>query len=321
MKRTLIALLLVVIAASLVLSGCSPKAQFLTLGTGGTTGVYFPIGGSLGQIWQKELKGLTVDVKSTGASVANINMFSAADVKDRADVVIVQNDIAHYAYTGTEMFAGKKVEGIRAIASLYDEAVQIVVATNSGITSVADLKGKRVSVGAAASGTEANARQILEAFGLTYSDMTVSYLNFANSEAGLKDGQLDAFFATTGIGNATIVSLSSEGKATIIPLVGANVANLVAKYPFYSKITIPANTYKNQTFAVETVSVKAILIARADLTEKMVYDLTKALYKNLADLGAAHARGKDVTLANAKVGLTLPVHAGAQKYFTEQKVK
>jgi len=314
MKKSLLVALVIVLTVAAVLTGCQPKAQFLSIATGGTAGVYFPLGGKMADILNKSIKGMTATAQSTGASVANINMIGSKEV----EVAFIQNDITYYAYTGTEMFAGKKVDNVRGIASVYDEVVQLIATDASGIKSVKDLVGKRVAVGAQGSGTELNARQILEAFGLTYNDIKPDYLSFAEAASNMKDGHIDAAFITGGVPTSAVIDMSKTAKVTVVPVTGAEVGTLQSKYPFYGKFTIPANTYDGQTTGVETVAVKAMIVCRGDLDEKLVYDITKALFSNLADFGAVHARGKDLTLATAKVAMPIPLHPGAEKYFKEQ---
>lgn len=315
MKRSLLVVLVLVLVATAALAGCAPKKQFVSIATGGTAGTYFPLGGKLADILTKSIKGMTATAQSTGASVANINMIGTKEV----ELALIQNDITFYAYSGTEMFAGKKVDNVRGIASLYDEVIQIIATEASGVKSVKDLAGKRVAVGAQGSGTELNARQILQAFGMSYTDLAkTDYLSFAEAASNMKDGHIDVAFVTGAVPTSAIIDMSKTSKIVVVPVSGPEVATLQSKYPFYGKYTIPANSYDGQPTTVETVAVKAILVVRADLEEKLVYDITKALFSNLADFGAAHARGKDVSLATAKIAMPIPLHAGAEKYYKEQ---
>ena len=191
------------------LAGCGDnkagaQKKFLNIGTGGTAGTYYPIGGAMAEILNKNIEGMNATAQSTGASVANINMLKDGSI----DLAIIQNDITYYAANGTEMFKDKKVDNLRGIAALYPETCQAVTLESSGIKTIADLKGKRVSVGAAGSGVEANARQILAAYGLTYDDIQVQYLSFGESSSALKDGNVDAAFLTAGFPTAAVQDLS-----------------------------------------------------------------------------------------------------------------
>ncbi|MCI7331746.1 MAG: TAXI family TRAP transporter solute-binding subunit, partial [Selenomonadaceae bacterium] len=189
---------LLAVAAVTVVAGCGGSQgggkQFLNIGTGGTAGTYYPIGGAMAEILNENIEGMNASAQSTGASVANINMLKDGEV----DLAIVQNDITYYAVNGTEMFKDNKVDNIKGIAALYPETCQFVTLDSSGIKKISDLKGKRVAVGAAGSGAEANARQILAAYGITYDDIQVQYLSFGEGASALKDGNVDAAFLTAG---------------------------------------------------------------------------------------------------------------------------
>lgn len=317
-KKSWLSLASLLLIAGLLLSACGAKeTQFLSLATGGTAGTYFPLGGAMAEIWNKNVKGVSVSAESTGASVANVNLMN----ENKADIAMLQNDIAFYAYSGTEMFAEKKVDSLLGLATLYPETIQIVATKKSGIQSVKDLKGKKVAVGARGSGTEANARQILAAFGLTYSDITPDYLGFGDAVNNLKDGHIDAAFVTAGFPTAAVTDLSSSHDIVIVAVSGAETDKLIKDYPFYAKVSIPAGTYKGLAADVPTVAVMAMLAVRKDLSEKVVYEMTKAMYENLKILGDTHARGKDINLQKAKDGMGIPLHPGAEKYFKEKGVK
>lgn len=330
MKKFSLITIVIVLALTLALTGCQKAVekppevkppevvkQYASIATGGVAGVYYPLGGKMAEILNKSIPGMTATAQSTGASVANINMIKSKEV----DVAFVQNDIAYYAYTGTEMFGdGKKVDTVRGIATVYNETIQLVVSQASGVKSVLDLKGKRVAVGAAGSGTEANVRQILEVFGITYADFAkTDFLSYADAANNLKDGHIDAAWLTAGFPTAAVLEMAKTNKVVIVPIAGPQIDALRAKYPFYAKDTIPANTYEGQTTAVETVAVRAMIVVRADASEALVYEITKALFTNLTDFGTVHARGKDLTLASSQNGMPIPLHPGADKFFKEKK--
>lgn len=312
-------LLIGLLCLGIVIGGCTPKQVLLTLGTGGTAGVYYPLGGAMAAIWNEKVKNVNTTAISTGASAANVRAIQ----KGEQQLTLAQNDVSYYALNGIEMFkADGKLTKLKGIAGLYPEVIQVVSTKAANINSIADLAGKRVAVGAPGSGTEANARQILEAWGLSYSDLAkADYLSFAEAASNLKDGHIDAAFITAGIPTAAVQEIASTHALVIVPVSGDKSTALKAKYPFYTTVTIPAGTYAGQDAAVETVAVLAMLAVSADLEDTLVYNLTKALFENLDRLGAAHARGKDVKLADALKGMPLPVHPGAQKYYTEKGVK
>ena len=289
------------------------EKKFLNIGTGGTAGTYCPIGGAIAEILNKEIPGMNASAQSTGASVANINMLRDKSI----DLATVQNDITFYAVNGTEMFEGKKVEGLQGIASLYPETCQFVTLQSSGIKSLSELKGKRVAVGAAGSGVEANARQILAAYGITYDDIDEQFLSFAEGASALKDGNVDVAVLTAGYPTASVQDIASQNPVRLLP-VEENVADgLIAKYPFYTKTVIPAGIYAGFDEAVPSVSVMAMLVAGPSVDAAMGYDITKAIFTHLDRLQGAHAVGKQITKETAKAGMSLPMNAGAEKYFGE----
>lgn len=315
MKKALAAgLAMVAMTAALV--GCgsdTAEKKFLNIGTGGTAGTYYPIGGAMAEILNKDIQGMNASAQSTGASVANINMLKDGSV----DLAIVQNDITYYAANGVEMFKDKKVDGLKGIATLYPETCQAVTLDSSGIKSIADLKGKKVAVGAAGSGVEANARQIMEAYGITYNDIQVQYLSFAEAANALKDGNIDAAFLTAGYPTSAIQDIASQHKVRLLPVEAAKADALIAKYPFYTKTVIPAGTYAGFNEEVPAVSVMAMLVANDKVDDKLGYALTKALFSNLDRLHAAHAAAKAIVKEKAMEGMSLPMNAGAEKFFKE----
>ncbi len=315
-KKALVAGLAVVSMVA-VLAGCggdnAAEKKFLNIGTGGTAGTYYPIGGAMAEVLNKDIPGMNASAQSTGASVANINMLKDGSV----DLAIVQNDITYYAVNGTEMFKDKKVDGLKGIATLYPETCQAVTLDSSGIKSIAELKGKKVAVGAMGSGVEANARQILEAYGISYNDIQVQYLSFAEAASALKDGNIDAAFLTAGYPTSAVQDIASQHKVRLLPVDADKADALIAKYPFYTKTKIPAGTYAGFDEDVPAVSVMAMLVANDKVDDKLGYEITKALFKNLDRIHAAHAAAKAILKEKALEGMSLPVNAGAEKFFKE----
>jgi len=293
------------------------SASQLLLATGGTAGTYYPLGGAIANIVNKRVPGISMSAQSTGASLENMRLINRGDV----DLAIVQNDVAFQAYNGLEAFAGKPIKNFGVVASLYPEVVQFVVKADGPIKTWADIKGKKISVGAPGSGTEVNARQVLEAYGMSYDDIQEQYLSFAESANQFKDGQIDGFFVTGGVPNPGIVDVSTQHKIKILPVSQEKMKELADKYPFLAPTTIPANTYLNQTEATLTPAIMALIIAGNHMSEKEIYDITKVLFENGGDLAAAHAKGADVQLATALAGVATPLHPGAAKYFAEKGVK
>jgi len=296
--------------------GAKPAAstKFINIATGGTSGTYFPLGGAVADILNKHVKGVNASAQSTGASVANINLLQQGKV----DIAFVQNDIAYYAANGVEMFKDKKVANLKGLATLYPETVQIITLDSTGIKSLADVKGKRIAVGAAGSGTEANARQILEAYGITYNDIKVQYLSFGEASSALKDGNVDVAFVTAGFPTAAIQDIASQHNVVLLPVEAEKADALIKKYPFYTKVNIPAKTYSEQPVDCEAVAVRCMLVITDKMDEQTAYDVTKAIFSNLDRLKAAHAVAAVASAATAKDGMSIALAPGAEKFFKEK---
>ncbi|MGV8982337.1 TAXI family TRAP transporter solute-binding subunit [Clostridium sp.] len=329
MKRN-IKVLIVALMAMGLLAGCASKTAdpaatpetkkaaqvFVNIGTGGTAGTYFPLGGAFAEIWNNSIDGINATSQSTGASVANINL-----LKDKKiEVAIVQNDVAWYTENGKEMFKDAKYADIRGLVTLYSEPLQIIT-TDPSIKTIMDLKGKRIAVGAIGSGVEANARQIIAAAGLDFDkDIQAKFLSFSEASSGLKDKQVDVAFLTAGIPTAALQDLGAQNAITVIPVDGAIAEKLMADYKFFTKFTIPANTYNGQTKDVQTLTVRAMLVVNADLDEDLAYKMVKTIYDNQARIIAAHNVGKSITKETALDGMSVTLHPGAAKYFKEQGI-
>lgn len=323
--KKLLAFLMAIMVFATIAAGCGggsykkdekkPAAQkFINIATGGTAGTYFPLGGAIADILNKNVPGANASAQSTGASVANINLLQ----QDKVDIAFVQNDIAYYAVNGSEMFKDKKVPSIQGLATLYPETIQIVTLDKSGIKSLNDVKGKRVAVGAAGSGTEANARQILEAYGITYDDIKVQYLSFAEASNALKDGNVDVAFVTAGHPTAAIQDIATQNHVVLLPVDSDKADALIAKYPFYTKLTIAAKTYPNQEADVQAIAVRAMLAVTDKMDADTGYAITKAIFSNLDRLKAAHSVANAVSKATALDGMSVPVNPGAEKYLKEK---
>mgnify|MGYP006391261667 CR=1 FL=1 len=307
-----IALLALSFGAVLALTSCGEKKNYI-LATGGTSGTYYPFGGAIANIWNTKIENMNVTAQATGASAENLRLISNGD----AEYAIVQNDVMDYANNGSDMFEGKKIENLASVGTLYPEVVQIAASKNSGIKTVADLRGKRVSVGDAGSGVEFNAKQILEGYGITMKDIQKNNLSFKESAEGIQNGTLDACFITAGVPNSALQELAFTAGLVLIPVDGTQADSICSKYSFYTKTTIPAGTYKGTDTDTPALAIKATLAVSAKLDENTVYDMTKALFDNLDELSSAHAKGKEVSAKNAVEGISVPLHPGAAKYFKE----
>lgn len=296
----------------LVLTGCGGGTT-IKMATGGNTGTYYAYGTALGQILGEKAD-LRFNIQSTGASKANIQLIDAKEV----DMAIVQNDVMDYAYNGTDLFeADGAVTGFSAMAGLYAEVVQIIARPGSGIETIADLKGKDVSVGDAGSGVEFNAKQILEAYGISFDDINKQNLSFGASADAYKDGKIDAFFATAGAPTTAIMDLVSSQSILVLGIEEDKAEELKGSYPFYTTYTIPAGTYTGVEEDVETLAVKATFIVSNDLSEEVVYNMTQALFENKDAISSANQKGAELDPAYAVEGISIPFHKGAEKYFKE----
>lgn len=291
--------------------------QFLIIATGGTAGAYYPLGGALSNIYNT-IDGIVANSQATGASVENIGLVAGGE----AEIGFVQNDVTYYAYEGIESFEGKEaIKNIRGMSVLYPEVIQIIATESSGIKSVADLKGKRVAVGAPGSGVEVNVRQILDVYGLTYSDLNPDFLSFSEAADQLKNRQIDAAFVTAALPTSGVTEVTQTAKINIIPIEEEKIEKLQDKYPFYTKTTVPKGTYKGNDQDVMAAAVMAMLVAPEDLDEELAYKLTKELYEKKEIIENSHGRGKDITLEKALEGMPIEVHPGAMRYYEEKGIK
>lgn len=310
MKKRLAIAISFLLAFMLFLSACGGST--IRMATGGNTGTYYAYGTAIGQVLGEKTD-LSFNIQSTGASKANIQLIAAGEV----DLAIVQNDVMDYAYKGTDLFTGEQTQDFSAMAALYAEVCQIVADPSAGITSIEDLKGKNVSVGDAGSGVEFNAKQILEAYGITFDDINKQNLSFSASADALKDKKIDAFFCTAGAPTSAITDLATSNAITILNVDDEHAQALIADYPFYAQYPIPAGTYNGVDEEVKTLAVKATFIVSNKLSEDTVYQMTKALFENKDAITTAHAKGAELDPAYAVESISVPFHPGAEKYFKE----
>ena len=308
--------ILAVALAALMLFAFAACGKTMTMGTGSAQGTYYAYGGVLGG-FLKEKTGVTVNVVSTDGSKANILGVKAGNYQ----LATVQSDVMAYAWEGTRSFESEgKIEDFRVIGGLYAEAVQLITVDPS-IKSVADLKGKKVSIGASGSGVYFNAIDVLEAAGLTEEDIKPQYQDFGASADALKDGKIDAAFIVAGAPTPAVTDLATAKDMYIVPIDGEISKALMEKSPYYTEYTIPAGTYDKQTEDVTTVTVKATLIVSASASEDEVYEITKAIFDNIEEITGLHAKGAELSLENATSGMSAPFHAGAAKYFAEKGIE
>ena len=282
----------------------------ITLATGGTSGTYYAVGGVIGTVLGPKLTLSELTVESTGASKANVNMITDGE----AQMAILQSDVINYAHNGTNTFAGEVEDNALWIAGIYNETVQILA--KPGIKNVSDLNGKTVCVGDVGSGTEVNAWQVLGAAGLTENDIKVVNGSFQDGVDMLKDGKIDAAFTVAGAPTTAIVDYATTNELNLVSLSDSELAAIRAEYPFLVQDNLPAGTYTGQASEVVCVAVQAALVASENLSEDVVYEITKGLFDNKAELEAGHAKFGFLDPATAGIG-SVPLHPGAEKYYKE----
>ncbi|RRV71554.1 TAXI family TRAP transporter solute-binding subunit [Stutzerimonas stutzeri] len=288
---------------------------FINILTGGTSGVYYPIGVALSQQYNK-IDGAKTSVQATKASVENLNLLQAG----RGELAFSLGDSVADAWNGVEDAGFKApLKRLRAIAGTYNNYIQIVASEESGIKTLEDLKGKRISVGAPKSGTELNARAIFKAAGLSYEDMgRVEFLPYAESVELIKNRQLDATLQSSGLGMAAIRDLASTMPVTFVEIPAAVVEKIESDA--YQAGVIPAGTYDGQDADVPTVAITNILVSHEKVSDEMAYQMTKLMFDNLSALGNAHSAAKDIKLENATKNLPIPLHPGAERFYKEAGV-
>jgi hypothetical protein len=305
----------ITLAVAVVASGSAQAEHFFRIGTGGTAGTYYPLGGVIAYAVSRPNE-LIATAVATNGSVANINGILGGSL----EAGFTQSDVAYWAYTGTGTFAGKrKATGLRLIATLYPESIHLVTRKGSGIKSVADLRGKRVSMDEPGSGTLVDVRLILHAFGLTDKDIKAEYLKPNQAGDKLKDGGLDAFFFVGGAPAGAITELASSGNSIeLVPITGPEIDQLLSQQRFFTSDTIAEDIYQNVP-EVKTISVNAQLITSDKIPTEVIYNITKALYSDNTrkTLDTGHTKGKFITKQNAVESATIPFHPGAAQFYQE----
>ncbi|MFT3688628.1 TAXI family TRAP transporter solute-binding subunit [Paenirhodobacter sp.] len=315
--------------AALGQAASAQEMSFFRIGTRGTAGTYYPIGGLIANAISNPpgsracedggscgVPGLVATAVASNGSVGNVNAINGGAM----EAGFSQSDIAYWAQTGTGLWKGQPaVEKLRLIANLYPESIHLVARKDAGIASVADLKGKKVSLDEPGSGTLVDAKIILEAYGLSEADVTPEYLKPDQAADRMRDGAMDAFFFVGGFPAGAIAELASQHDVTLVPIAGPEADKLRETYSFFAADNVPAGTYDGQEADVATLSVGAQLVTNADQPEELVYGITKALYnENTQKLfTAGHAKGKQITLDSATQGAGIPFHPGAERFYKE----
>ena len=308
-----IALALSLGAAALSSVALAQQPQFVNILAGGQSGVFSPLGVALSQIYAKAIPNAKATAQVTKASAENLNLLQAG----RGELALALGDAVSNAWKGdAEAGFPNKLDKLRGLSATYNNYIQIVANADSGIKTLADLKGKRVSVGAAKSGTELNARAIFKAAGIAYTDLAkVEYLPFGESVELMKNRQLDATLQSAGLGVSSIRDLATSVKIVVIP-VPADVITKVGDAAYQPSV-IPANTYAGQTADVATAAIPNFLVTHSGVSNELAYQMAKTMYEGIDTLYAAHNAAKVIKRENAVKGMPVPVHPGAEKYYRE----
>lgn len=286
--------------------------EFITIATGGSSGVYYQVGAGMSELLASEL-GSDTSVQATGASVENITLLTDGG----AEVAFAMADATTQALEGAGPFEESgAVDSLPAIANLYDQYLQLITVEGSGIESVEDLAGKRVSVGDINSGVELNARTVVDAYGMSYDDFTADYLSYAEAIDQMKNGQVDAAFVTSGLPNSAVTDLSTTEDVKVVPITGEGRENLLNDYDYFGEGEVPADVYDTAE-AAETLTIPNLLLASPELSEDAVYEITQAIFDNIDQVHATHNAANDITLENATDVTVTGIHPGAQRYYDE----
>lgn len=315
MKKLLTLFLAVTLILTLAACGGSTgSSTSVSFATGGTSGTYYGFCGIIGQVLNEKISDLNLKIESTGASMANVQLIEAGE----AGLAIVQNDVMSYAYNGENLFE-KANQSFSGVMSCYPEAVQIIA--KKDIKSVADLKGRAISVGASDSGTRFNAEQILSAYGIKFEDCKINYQSFADSVDSIKNGTIDAAFIVAGAPTTAVTELATSYDFAVLSIDDEHISALQKDFPFYIKTTIPGGTYSCVKEDVQTVAVMATIIASNNLSKDLVYNVLKGIFDNKEEIASLHAKGELLDLKTAVSGISVPFHPGAVKFFTEMGIE
>jgi len=313
--------LTLVAAAGLVAGGSWAQQRiFFGVATGGTGGTYYPLGGMLAQLISNKAsvdgKKISATAEAAGASVGNAKLLGTKDIES----AFVAADILDAAYNGKAQFANAPLKNLRALGALYPETVQLITRADSGINSVKDLKGKSISSGAPGSGQYQLVTDLLKVYGMARSDVKEDSSSFTQAVDKIKDGNLHATLITGGVPVAAVTDFAQSHALKIIPLAGPEVAALLKEQPYYTQVQLPANSYKGQTAAIPTLAVMAIWATHDGVPENQAYEVTKALYDNIAIMGQVHVQGQNISLSTATAVAGVPLHPGALRYFKSKGV-
>jgi uncharacterized protein len=301
------------LAVTLGFGSVAVAQEQLSIATGGTGGVYFPMGGGLAEVINAQVDGYSATAEVTGASVENMGLIATGD----ADLALALADTVQQAYTGTGRFEGQQLPMVRGLASMYANMIHIVALEGSGITSLSDLRGKRVSVGAPGSGTEVNAGAILAANGITYDDIEEQRLNFNETADALANGDIDAGFWSVGAPTSSILNLATTNGITLIALSDAEIDAARAADAAFAVTTLPGGTYNGVDADTKVLGVPNVLVVSSEMSDDLAYAITSAMFENIADLIAVHPAANETTVPFTMTATPIPLHPGAIRYYTE----
>ncbi|MDV2583333.1 TAXI family TRAP transporter solute-binding subunit [Alkalibacillus haloalkaliphilus] len=328
MNKKFLSAFTLMLAVSLILAACGGDngdqadtdggdsegldTNIATIATGGSSGPYNIIATTLAEAYTDEL-GVNARTETTGASVENMNLLN----RESVEMAFVMSDVLSQAVEGEQNFEDDSIDNVQQIATLYPNYVQVVTTADSGIETLDDLEGKRVAVGDQNSGVEVNARTLLEGHGITYDDINEDYLGYAEAADGIRTGQIDAAFLTSGLPNSSVLELAESVDLQIVTIEQNRVEEIAEDKEYFVSMEIPEGTYNNDE-PIETAAIMNALVVRSDLSEDDVYELTKTLFENLEQLENSHQAASDINLEDAQEGMVAPIHPGAQRYYDEQ---
>ena len=309
------------LAAIVIATGAlAQQRMFFGIATGGTGGTYYPLGGMLAQLISNKAvvdgKKISATAEAAGASVGNAKLLGNKEIES----AFVAADILDAAYNGTGQFDKAPLRNLRALGALYPETVQLITRADFNINSVRDLKGKSISSGAPGSGQYQLLTDLLKVYGMSRADVKEDLSSFTQAVDKIKDGNLHATLITAGVPTSAVTDFAQSHALKVIALTGPEIAELQKQQPYYASVPLPANTYKGQTVAVPTLAVMSVWTAHDGVSDSVAYEVTKALYENVATMAQVHSQGKNITLATATAVGTAPLHPGSIKYFKEKGV-
>jgi uncharacterized protein len=303
------------IAAGTLVAFSAPAfaQEQLSIATGGTGGVYYPMGGGLAEVINKHVEGYSATAEVTGASVENMGLIATGD----ADLALALADTVAQSYTGTGRFEGQQLPMVRGLASMYANMIQIVALEGSGITSLEDLKGKRVSIGAPGSGTEVNAEAILTANGISYDDIEEQRLNFNETADALANGDIDAGFWSVGAPTSSILNLSTTNDIVLLALSDDEIAKAREADATFAQTTLPGGSYTGVDEDMTVLGIPNVLVVSSEMSDDLAYEITKAIFENVAELQAVHPAANETTVDFTMTATPVPLHPGAIRYYEE----